>query len=83
MSTSTTQTTLAIGEILPLLDDDALRIFLNTGVLPNPLPEPKPEVEPELNHNSLYTLHTCPSEVYSVKYKCMLPGWVYKMGYDI
>lgn len=79
MSTSNVVSAINLSEILPKLDDGDLRTFLETGVLPNPLPEPK-AIAPKANND---VLPTCPSEVYSFKYQCCLPGWVYKMGYDI
>jgi hypothetical protein len=65
-----------LSEILPNLNTDALRTFLETSVLPNLIPEPVPEID-----NDVFP--TCPTMVYSSKYRCMLPGWVYKQGYDI
>ena len=67
-----------LAEVLPNLDTDTLRTFLETGVLPNPLPEPVPET---VSNDSDFL--ACPSQVFSVKYGCWLPGWVYKQGYDI
>ena len=68
-----------LSEILPNLNTDALRNFLETGVLPNPIPNPIPEPVPEIDND---VFPTCPTMVYSSKYRCMLPGWVYKQGYD-
>lgn len=79
MSTSNVASTANLAEVLPNLSDADLRTFLDTGVLPNPLPEPVPE--PETDDGNI--LPECPSQVYSVKYNCCLPGWVYKQGYDI
>jgi hypothetical protein len=39
-----------------------------------------PEPIPELDNGDCPTCH---SQVYSRKYGCWLPGWVYKQGYDI
>ena len=76
MSTSNVNAQANLSELLPKLDDNALRNFLETGVLPAHIPEPIPEPDND-------DLPTCPSQVYSRKYSCWLPGWVYKQGYDI
>ena len=77
MSTSNVASvTVNLAEVLPKLSDDALRTFLDTGILPNPIPEPVSEPESG-------DFLACPSGVYSVKYDCWLPGWVYKQGYEI
>ena len=76
MSTTNVASPANLSELLPKLDKDALRTFLDTGVLPAHVTEPIPEPD---NGD----LPTCPSQVYSRKYNCWLPGWVYKQGYDI
>lgn len=82
MSTFNVASPANLSELLPKLDDNALRNFLETGDLPAHIPEPIPEPEPEPESDN-DVLPTCPSQVYSRKYGCWLPGWVYKQGYDI
>ena len=108
MSTGNVASLPNLSELLPKLDTDALRNFLDTGVLPahtvctglqaqcnatgvtqNSCPPEVglefsvsgiPEPIPELDNGDFPTCH---SQVYSRKYGCWLPGWVYKQGYDI